>query len=244
MNAESKSQYGLISAIRVDDPSTWQGKTFLTLDIDWAHDVVLSHCIDILEENGLPATWFVTHETPQLERLRENKSFELGIHPNFNKLLGGHAQPGDTASRVIEEVLSVVPEAKAIRSHSLVNSERLIDLFHDAGLTHISNVFIPARGSEMLYPWFLWSDMTMVPHCWQDNVSMRLHGQIKAPLLGCLNSLYVYDFHPIHVFLNTDKINTYESARSYFYKPNKLRELRNTSQMGTEDIIKKMVKFQ
>lgn len=86
MRDENETQFALVSAIRVDDPSTWQGKTFLTLDVDWAHDVVLSHCINIVEGSGVPATWFITHYTPLLERLRENKNFELGIHPNFKAL--------------------------------------------------------------------------------------------------------------------------------------------------------------
>ena len=241
MCAKSKSQYGLISEIRVDDPSTWQGRTFLTLDVDWAHDVVLSHCIDVVEGSGMPATWFITHDTPLLERLRENECFELGIHPNFNNLLEGTAKPGDTASRIIQDILSVVPEAKAVRSHSLVNSERLIDIWHEAGLTHVSNVFIPESGLETLSPWLLWSNMTIVPHCWQDNVSMRLNGDIRAPVFNGIKSINVYDFHPIHIFLNAESIDTYEAARPLFQTPEKLKDVRNAAQVGAEDILKEVM---
>jgi hypothetical protein len=86
--------------IRVDELSTWQDKLFLTLDIDWAHDEILAKTIDLLDRSGVQATWFVTHDTPLLERLCANPNYELGIHPNFNWLLAGDSRNGATAVEV------------------------------------------------------------------------------------------------------------------------------------------------
>lgn len=71
--------FGNIGEIDLENPSSYQ-KIFLTFDIDWASDEVLEYCIDIIEKANVKATWFVTHETPLLERLRANPNFELGIH--------------------------------------------------------------------------------------------------------------------------------------------------------------------
>ncbi|MBK6792139.1 MAG: hypothetical protein IPG80_06265 [Anaerolineales bacterium] len=62
-----------ISSIVVNEELSWKDKIFLTFDIDWAHDDVLNDTIDLVEEANIAATWFVTHETPLLSRLREFK---------------------------------------------------------------------------------------------------------------------------------------------------------------------------
>ena len=111
-----------ISSIQVENEESWREKIFLTIDIDWAHDEILLDTIELVEEAGVAATWFVTHETEVLERLRSNPYFELGIHPNFNFLLQGDARNGGNAGEVISNVVQMVPEATSVRSHSMTVS--------------------------------------------------------------------------------------------------------------------------
>jgi hypothetical protein len=99
-----------LGQIRPEEPSTWQDKLVLSIDIDWAHDEILADTIDLLDRSNVHATWFVTHDTPLLERLRANPNYELGIHPNFNGLLSGDLRQGATAVEVIERLLRFVPE--------------------------------------------------------------------------------------------------------------------------------------
>ena len=65
----------------------WENEIFLTFDIDWASDEVINDSLEVIEKYGIKSTWFVTHDSPILERLKDNKNIELGIHPNFNFLL-------------------------------------------------------------------------------------------------------------------------------------------------------------
>lgn len=221
--------------IDVSDTKTWQGKIFLTFDIDWANDVVLADTIELVESAALPATWFITHATPLIERLRSNPNFTLGIHPNFNDLMLGKRSPdGECAQDIVSNLLALVPEAKTVRCHSLVQSERLVDLFYECGITHISNFFIPEEAGPQR-PWRLWDGMICTPHVWQDNVSMRMHGLVRPPVGG--DGLQIYDFHPIHVFLNTDCQNRYESARPHFQRPDFLIEHRLSKNRGTRDVL-------
>ena len=60
-------------------------------------------------------------------------------------------------------------------------------------------------------------------HVWQDNVSMRLHGVFRAPIGN--DGLQIYDFHPIHVFLNTDKLSVM-SRQGPFHCPDVLLQHR------------------
>jgi len=57
---------------------------YLTFDLDWACDCVIEDTLLLLEHENVPATIFVTHDTPLLKRMRENPNIELGVHPNFN----------------------------------------------------------------------------------------------------------------------------------------------------------------
>ena len=78
-----------IKYINLNARSSWQDKIFLTFDIDWCSDELLLYALNFIEEYKLKATFFVTHETGLLERMRDNENIELGIHPNFNPLLSG-----------------------------------------------------------------------------------------------------------------------------------------------------------
>jgi len=215
--------FGKISEISTSNIHTFN-KIFLTFDIDWACDEILSDAISLVEEANLPATWFVTNETPLLSRLRGNPNFELGVHPNFNYLLDGNSKNGHNAEEVLDRLLDLVPEAKSIRSHSLLQSERLIDLFAAKGLSHVSNFFIPASGL-VVSPWKLWNGITAIPHCWQDNVSCLLNKTIQPPP-ATASGTRVFDFHPIHIFLNTDCMGRYESTRNIHRNPEELMKRR------------------
>ena len=49
----------------------------ITLDIDWSPDFIIRNVSKVLRKNNVKATWFVTHESPVLDELRENKLFEF-----------------------------------------------------------------------------------------------------------------------------------------------------------------------
>ena len=79
-----------ISSVEAGRISSWDGeKLFLTFDIDWAHDDIIRDCVALVEDAGVKATFFITHESPIIDELRGNDLFELGIHPNFNGILNG-----------------------------------------------------------------------------------------------------------------------------------------------------------
>lgn len=204
---------GRISDIRVASATSWEGKRFFTFDIDWACDDLLSWSIDLVAESGVAATWFVTHATPQLERLRANPLWELGIHPNFNGLLEGKATGG--ASDVVKNLLDIVPEARAVRCHSLTQSSHLLDLFQENGLTHEANILLPCHSGMKACPWTHWNGMARIPHVWEDDVWLIEGRSVTPPTLLAADGLVVLDFHPIHLALNCYTSADYENSRRY-----------------------------
>jgi len=197
-------------------------EVYLTFDLDWVCDEVVADTLDLVELANVAATWFVTHDTPLISRIRANPKFELGIHPNFNFLLEGNPQNGKNAEEVVDRLLAIVPEAKVVRSHSMLQSSRLSQLFVDKDLTHECNHLIPEQANIVLKPWRLWNGLIKVPHFWEDD-AVCIYAQ-NTPIVELVArvGLKVFDFHPIHVFLNTECLDRYERTRPDHRNPAKL----------------------
>ncbi len=190
---------------------------YLTCDMDWCHEAVLADTLNIIDQNQMKATLFVTNYFPSLDLIRNNSRIELGIHPNFNELLNGNQTQG-SAERIVDDLLKVIPEAKSIRSHSLVQSGNLTKLFLSKGLTHESNMKIPLGAASEISPFWNSSGMIMCPFQWGDYSD---HG-ISFKSLQPMPSYFMVNFHPIHVFLNTEHLTRYELTRHLHHNPNEL----------------------
>ena len=223
-----------LSKIVPNERETWGHKTFLTFDVDWAHDEIIEDCFNLVSSYAVPSTWFVTHKFCLLGVLTDDKNVEIGIHPNFNNMLFG--ETNKTSFEIIHEILSIVPDSKSIRSHSLTQSERLIDLFKEFGFSHVSNFFIPHTVEMGAIPFYLWDDMIIVPHIWQDNVSMKM--DLGFPMKERLMSGFkVFNFHPIHVFLNTVSLELYEKTRPIHNNPKELIKFRHNGEGVRSQLI-------
>ena len=200
--------FDFISNISLEN-NDWGQSLYLTFDIDWASDEVIADSLNILQKQGIKSTWFVTHYTPILERLKENKNIELGIHPNFNFLLNGDFRNGRNAEEVVDRLLEIVPNAKSVRSHAMTQSSGLLELFYNKGLTHDCNHFIPEQTEIILKPWRLWNNLIKVPYFWEDDINCVSENRTAINDLVNRKGIKVFDFHPIHVFLNLENIDRY-----------------------------------
>lgn len=230
-----------ISQIDPDNPESWSDSAFITIDIDWCHDDVLAYSIEILERANVAVTWFVTHETPLLQRLKANPKFELGIHPNFNRLLAGLAEPQENAASVIDNILQVVPDARAVRSHSMTQNSHLLHLFKERGLRFDCNHFIPHQAGYRLTPFRLWNGLIKIPYFWEDDIHCIDNIEFTPLQWIKPDSLNVFDFHPIHLFLNTHDLELYEETRDIHYQPDILERRANTQQEGARDWLLKLI---
>ena len=222
-----------ISSINPNSPSTWRNKIFITLDIDWAHDEVILDSLKLLELADVSATFFVTHKTSILERIKSNPKFEIGIHPNFNRLLNNDNNSETNSKDIIDQLMELVPDASALRSHSMTQSSVLLDQFKSVGLTHDVNHFIPHHASLNICPYELWNGLYRIPYFWEDDIqilyqnrNMEKFGSLRDLPLNA-HGLQVYNFHPIHIFLNTENLDRYRKTRAIHQYPEKLIGYRN-----------------
>ena len=204
-----------------------------TSDIDWAPEEVIADTINLFEFYGVKCTFFSTHHSLELSKANK-KLFEIGIHPNFNPILTGKSdmRPED----VIDDILDIHPEAEGIRSHSMLQSTNLLQLFADKKLLYDANHFMPYQTG--IKPFKLWTGMVRIPYNWEDDVHWA-YGYSFDECGMDLNdeNMIVFDFHPIHIYLNTENKYRYNEAKKFYQDPKELINYRNKEVHGTRDLL-------
>jgi hypothetical protein len=177
--------------------------TALTFDIDWAPDWTILECAAICERHGVPATFFVTHASAALDVLRRKSLFELGIHPNF---LPGSTH-GGSHEEVLDHCMALVPEARAMRTHALVQSSPILSLVverHPRIEVDVS-LFLPRHPD--LQPVELplkrgGGPFLRLPFYWEDDVEAARPCPDWAGEPPPSRGLRIFDFHPALICLN------------------------------------------
>lgn len=192
----------------MSNPTT---KFSITFDIDWAPDFAIQFCLDLLDKYQLKGTFFATHHT-HMNREIELRGHTLGIHPNFLP----NSSQGDTVAKIIEQCLNYSPNAWCMRTHALVQSSPLLyEIFKEfPQLTLDASLFMhrslyahkcewqfdDVRFERLLYNWE--DDAEFGKQRFDENAGLHF-GQLT-----------VYDFHPIHVYLNSSDGSEYQQLKS------------------------------
>lgn len=224
----------------------YEDKIFITFDMDWANDDILNETLEILDKENIKVTFFITNYINNIEYLKKNNKFELGIHPNFNQLFDKKSDI--SADEILSRVKNIVPEATSLRSHCLTQSSFLMDKFIDYNITHETNALIPIYSNMHCYPYKDYSGIIKVPFMWEDDCNCL---DIKNNYIDGwgiddkLNrkGLKIFNFHPVHVFLNTENLNRYRSSKIYYNDVNKLKNYQfNSDEYGTKCFLKNLIK--
>ena len=186
----------------------------LTIDVDWAPDFVIDFVAQHLVESRVRATWFITHQSPAVERLRRHPElFELGIHPNF---LPGSSH-GRTTAEVLVHCMGLVPDAKSMRTHALVQSTPLLTcVLNETPIAYDLSLYLPrafwARPVEYSVGDRL---LVRIPYVWEDDFEMAMPDPDWTLPSICDDGerLTVLDFHPIHIYLNSETMAPYAELK-------------------------------
>ena len=81
-----------------------------------------------------------------------------------------------------------------------------------------------------------------IPHFFEDDVRELYENDWDIKKYINYKGLKVFDFHPIHIFLNTENLDRYEKSRDRFNNFNKLTEKVNFSSYGTKDFFIELIK--
>ena len=190
--------------------SYMQRKYALTFDIDWAPDFVILKCLELLEKENRKATFFATHNTP-INREIILRGHNLGIHPNF---LPGSSQGSDVKT-IISECLRYAPDAWCMRSHALVQSTPLLhEIFSKFPQLKLdASLFMHQSHFAHKVRWnFDGISFDRLLYNWEDDAQFfQFDASQKLELF--FGDLTVFNFHPIHVFLNSSDGNEYRRLK-------------------------------
>ncbi len=223
------------------EKENWRDSVFITIDVDWASDEVLSDTLDMFRCSNTKATILMTHQTELIKDIQNNDLFELGIHPNFNFLLNGDFRYGKNYKEVLDYYLKIVPNAKVVRSHSVTQNTLILDYCKEIGLVYDLNTEIPFSSKIKLKPYLDWTGLVKVPYFWQENILFS-YGWELEPNEFIDNNLNVFNFHPIHIFLNSENETRYNNSKSYLHNYNKLVNQVNYKNNGIRNFLNNLIK--
>ena len=171
---------------------------------------MLLYCLDLLEKAKVKATFFATHET-SINKEITRRGHILGIHPNF---LPNSSQGFDTSS-IIRECLSYAPNAWCMRTHSLVQSSRLLyEIFSNFPQLKLDVSLFMHRSLFAHKCSWKFEDISFdrLLYNWEDDSEFysQNFGDRDQLFFG---ELTVCNFHPIHVFLNSSDGKEYNKLK-------------------------------
>ena len=184
-------------------------QVLITLDVDWAPDFMINFVKDILIENNVKATWFITHNSDYVKELEKTDRFELGIHPNF---LNNSTQGNDTED-ILSNLKKIVPTARSVRTHGLLQSTRILEKFHKYDIENDVSLFSPNSNNPPEYQKF--AKLYRFPYFWEDAVNMMEDKTWSLPeSILQEDGLKIFNFHPLHIYFNFHHIEQYENFKA------------------------------
>lgn len=204
----------------------------LTVDLDWAPDEVIADTIEIVDQTNVSVTFFATHATSTMHGLPRPR-YEVAIHPNFNPLLTGGI---GSVRTVVEDLMEKYPDARGSRAHSLVQGSPIYNDLAQAGLEYDCSLFLPYQIG--LQPHRLPNGLVRIPYFWEDDAHFAYRRPFALANIELdPNRPNVFDFHPVHVFLNTEVEERYLAAKPDYHDANGLLAHRNSRTMGTRSLL-------
>jgi len=213
----------------------------ITIDIDWAPKEVLEDCLNLLNAYNIKATFFCPSPL-NIEKI-QFKNHELAIHPNYKKI-GGF-------EKNIKELLQIFPDAKGVRSHSLITSSLIYSIYRKFGLEYESNYSMYLQ--KNIQPFLMINNILQLPIYFFDQAPWLMYKNSRLekedlflPSESLLKKpgLKVFLFHPIHVFINTHCLEFYEKTKRYYHQPKKLlRYQRRQKKLGIRNLFLELLSY-
>lgn len=210
-----------------------------TSDVDWAHEEVLLNVIELFSDFEIKCTFFATHKSDVL--LSANPSlFEIAIHPNFNNRLF-NAEIEKTCQSVVGDLLEIYPNAQGTRSHSLTQNSLLLDLYSKLGLKYESNILLPY---QKVTPFRQWDGLLRIPFNWEDDIHWLYGNKFNSMSMDTVDGPIIANFHPIHIFLNTEGNERYNEAKRDYHSISHLRKCINKTGPGARTLLMHLLRSQ
>ncbi|MDZ7269735.1 MAG: hypothetical protein ONB48_20865 [candidate division KSB1 bacterium] len=188
---------------------------YLTLDTDWCHEEVLQAALQLFREHDLPVTIFVTGAYAALSA-REAGRWEIGLHPNCSEVTLAECEHRLAALQRLH------PRAQGVATHAMVCSTPLLDLFRRCGFRYDRNLLCYRVAG--MKPFVHHNGLLRLPVFWEDDIWLTVEAgaRFSAAWLPAGPSRCIFNFHPIHLYLNTLTPAHYRAAKPLQHDPEQL----------------------
>ena len=124
----------------------------------------------------------------------------------------------------------------------MTQSSKMMDIFKRKGLIFDCNNFIPHTSKIILKPFKLWNGIVKVTHFWEDDVNLITDDHTNVSELIKIEGIKVFNFHPIHIYLNNENLERYENSRFCHNEQKRLNEFRFKG-FGTQNILEQLLEL-
>jgi peptidoglycan/xylan/chitin deacetylase (PgdA/CDA1 family) len=186
------------------------------MDTDWCPEKALQYALALLQEHDLPCTVFATGPYTALQNYDPSR-IEIGLHPNFNHVTI------DGYEKKVQELREMYPQARGVASHAMMSSTPILNFFKQSGLQYDRNVL--RYKDPIAAPFYHYNGLLRLPIFWEDDIWFTIEPGVPftADLLIQENFRYIFNFHPIHLYQNTESQLHYQYFKSFQHEPAKLQ---------------------
>ena len=103
-----------------------------------------------------------------------------------------------------------------MRTHALMQSTPLLELvLQETSVRTDVSIFLPhATGVAPIEYWWLGRSLMRIPYIWEDDFEIERPQPVwDLGPMAALPGVRVFDFHPIHVYLNSSTLAAYQSLK-------------------------------
>lgn len=185
----------------------------ITFDTDHMTDPMMEVFVRTILANDVACTFFCSQWFPSLTNVQH---VELALHPYLANSSEWIAKTIDLRSAVSA---GSGRRIAGLRPHSLMCSQKYLVDLDEIGITYVSSISVPVEQevSPFRYPW----GPVEIPIRYMDNMDLwwrdkRGSGRscfdtATIDLALASSTLFCFDFHPIHIYLNTTRFADYEA---------------------------------
>jgi hypothetical protein len=183
--------------------TTGMNSVFITFDVDWAPEHVLSRTLNWLDENKIPATFFATHASAILKSAASSSMFEVAIHPNFSK--------DGSPDLLIKDLLREFPSALGSRNHRNFSGRNFSDALRQNGLLYDVSKILWSQPYCQCLP--MYNGMIESAYSWEDGTHLELGFSLDITRVPIYHpGLHIMAFHPVLFDLNC---HSYEELKAF-----------------------------
>ena len=186
-------------------------KFAITSDLEWAPTEIVNELLEIFDRYSIRATFFCTHKA-------SFRKHELALHPYF--------QVSKDEMETLQNLHNMFPKAKGVRAHTLYLHSRLFKIYKKLGIQYDNNYLLP---NQQITPFLINEGILEIPMFFEDDYYLMFHANdfsVKDLNLN-MSGLKVFNFHPIHIYLNTESMSRYEKAKKFYSQPSNLNRYVN-----------------